>query len=168
MLARVAPWKRNGRQATPRSRSMGNRTATVETTATLDEHHRLQLDDDLPVEGPMRVRVVVKYPLGEESDKAPADASGMGSLSAPEVAEELKRDPNYLAYESEREALESEHEGRYVAYCDGERVALADAKTEIFSLLDTKFPGEPCFVKHIAKVPRRVVFRRPQKMRPAV
>lgn len=41
----------------------------VETTGTIDEHHELRLDDALPVPGPMRVRVIVMYPLAEEWDE---------------------------------------------------------------------------------------------------
>jgi len=41
----------------------------IETTGTVDEHHRLSLDEALPVSGPMRERVIVLYPLAEESDE---------------------------------------------------------------------------------------------------
>jgi hypothetical protein len=37
----------------------------IETTGTIDEAHRLRLDEDLPLPGPMRVRVIVMYPLAE-------------------------------------------------------------------------------------------------------
>jgi hypothetical protein len=42
----------------------------IETTGTVDEHHRLSLDEDLPVTGPIRVRVIVLYPLAEEWNEA--------------------------------------------------------------------------------------------------
>jgi hypothetical protein len=42
----------------------------IETTGTVDEHHRLKLDEDLPVPGPMRVRVIVLYPLADGLDEA--------------------------------------------------------------------------------------------------
>jgi len=41
----------------------------VETTGTVDEQRRLKLDEDLPVPGSMRVRVIVLYPLAEGLDE---------------------------------------------------------------------------------------------------
>jgi hypothetical protein len=41
----------------------------IETTGVVGEDHRLRLDEDLPVSGPMRVRVIVLYPLQDESDE---------------------------------------------------------------------------------------------------
>jgi len=46
----------------------GTMTA-IEMTGTVDEHHQLQVDDLLPVSGPMRVRVLVLYPLSDEWDE---------------------------------------------------------------------------------------------------
>lgn len=43
----------------------GTMTA-IEMTGTIDEHRQLKLDGTLPVSGPMRVRVLVLYPLSEE------------------------------------------------------------------------------------------------------
>ena len=42
----------------------------IEMTGTVDEHRRLQVDDLLPVSGPMRVRILVLYPLNDEWDEA--------------------------------------------------------------------------------------------------
>ncbi len=42
----------------------------VELTGTIDEHHQLQLDGVLPVTGPMRVRVIVLYPLQDDLTEA--------------------------------------------------------------------------------------------------
>lgn len=42
----------------------------IEATGTVDEHHQLQLDGLLPISGPMRVRVLVLYPLTDEWDEA--------------------------------------------------------------------------------------------------
>lgn len=42
----------------------------IETTGTVDEDRRLELDEALPVSGPMRVRVIVLYPLAEDEDEA--------------------------------------------------------------------------------------------------
>ena len=41
----------------------------IEVTGTVDEHHRLQLDDTLPIPGPRRVRVIILYPLIDEWDE---------------------------------------------------------------------------------------------------
>jgi len=41
----------------------------IETTGTIDEHHQLQLDSPLSIPGPLRVRVIVMYPLVEEWDE---------------------------------------------------------------------------------------------------
>jgi hypothetical protein len=42
----------------------------IETTGMIDEDHRLKLDEALPVNGPMRVRVIVLYPLADEVSEA--------------------------------------------------------------------------------------------------
>jgi hypothetical protein len=42
----------------------------IETTGVIDENHRLRLDEALPVDGPMRVRVIVLYPLVDEISEA--------------------------------------------------------------------------------------------------
>jgi hypothetical protein len=44
---------------------MESTMAAIETTGTVDEDHRLRLDERLPVSGPMRVRVIVLYPLAD-------------------------------------------------------------------------------------------------------
>jgi hypothetical protein len=41
----------------------------IETTGTVDEDHRLSLDEALPVSGPMRARVIVLYPAAEGIDE---------------------------------------------------------------------------------------------------
>ncbi|MEA2693813.1 MAG: hypothetical protein QOJ16_3200, partial [Acidobacteriota bacterium] len=41
----------------------------IETTGMVDEQHRLRLDEILPLAGPMRVRVIVLYPLPEEQEE---------------------------------------------------------------------------------------------------
>ena len=38
----------------------------IEMTGTIDEKHQLQLDGRLPIPGPMRVRVIVLYPINDE------------------------------------------------------------------------------------------------------
>jgi len=45
---------------------MEARMTAVEMTGTVDEHHHLLLDGALPVSGPIRVRVIVLYPLDED------------------------------------------------------------------------------------------------------
>jgi hypothetical protein len=41
----------------------------IEMTGTVDEHRQLQLDGLLPISGPMRVRIIVLYPLSDEWDE---------------------------------------------------------------------------------------------------
>ena len=48
---------------------MEAKMTAIEMTGTVDEHHLLRLDDVLPIRGPMRVRVLVLYPLSEEWDE---------------------------------------------------------------------------------------------------
>ena len=43
--------------------------AAIEMTGTIDEHRQLQLDSPLSIPGPLRVRVIVMYPLVEEWDE---------------------------------------------------------------------------------------------------
>ena len=42
---------------------MESTLTAIETTGTIDENRRLQIDGIMPVPGPMRVRVLVLYPL---------------------------------------------------------------------------------------------------------
>ncbi len=41
----------------------------IETTGTIDEHHQLRLDHELPIDVPARVRVIVLYPLLDNWDE---------------------------------------------------------------------------------------------------
>lgn len=41
----------------------------VELLATVDENQQLQFDQPLPIQGPMRVRVIVLYPRTSEIDE---------------------------------------------------------------------------------------------------
>jgi len=45
---------------------MDKTMTAIELTGTIDEYHQLQLDGPLPMSGPMRVRVIVLYPVNEE------------------------------------------------------------------------------------------------------
>ncbi|HZF08921.1 MAG TPA: hypothetical protein VFE33_09050 [Thermoanaerobaculia bacterium] len=60
----------------------------IETTGVVDEQHRLTLDEALPVPGPMRVRVIVLYPLVEAEEeewlRAAARNPAFEDLAAPE------------------------------------------------------------------------------------
>ena len=49
---------------------METKMTAVEMTGTVDEHHRLQLDETLPIPGPRRVRVIILYPLSDEWDES--------------------------------------------------------------------------------------------------
>ena len=42
----------------------------IEMTGTVDENRQLVLDGTLPVTGPVRVRVLVLYPISDEWDEA--------------------------------------------------------------------------------------------------
>jgi hypothetical protein len=68
---------------------MESAMAAIETTGTVDEDHRLRLDERLPVSGPMRVRVIVLYPLADgitedEWLRAAARSPVVHGLDAPE------------------------------------------------------------------------------------
>jgi len=68
---------------------MESTMTAIETTGTVDEDHRLQLDAALPFPGPMRVRVILLYPLAEGSDeeewlRAAARNPVFEDLAAPE------------------------------------------------------------------------------------
>jgi hypothetical protein len=41
----------------------------IEATGHIDEHRQLRLDEPLPIAGPIRVRVIVLYPLVSEPDE---------------------------------------------------------------------------------------------------
>jgi len=45
---------------------MDDAMTAIEMTGMIDEHRQLRLDGTLPISSPMRVRVVVLYPLGDE------------------------------------------------------------------------------------------------------
>ena len=49
---------------------MDKTLTAYETMGTIDERHQLRLDSELPVAGPMRVRVIVLYPLIEDIDES--------------------------------------------------------------------------------------------------
>ena len=61
----------------------------IEMTGRVDEHRQLQLDGLLPTPGPMRVRVIVLYPLNDEGDETewlrrPQSSPAFDFLSDPE------------------------------------------------------------------------------------
>lgn len=45
---------------------MNKALTAIEITGSIDEHHQLHLDLPLTLTGPMRVKVIVLYPLAEE------------------------------------------------------------------------------------------------------
>lgn len=49
---------------------MRSTMTAIETTGVVDEHYQLQLDELLPIPAPMRVRIIVLYPLNDEWDEA--------------------------------------------------------------------------------------------------
>jgi len=48
---------------------MGTTLTAIETTGLIDEQHRLCLDSPLPISGPLRVKVIVLYPLTNDIDE---------------------------------------------------------------------------------------------------
>lgn len=48
---------------------MATQMTAVEVTGTIDKNHQLRLDTPLAISGPVRVRVIVLYPLEEEMDE---------------------------------------------------------------------------------------------------
>ena len=68
---------------------MQNTMKALELTGSVDEHNRLHLDSALPVSGPMRVRLIVLYPLNDEINeqewlKAAAHNPALDFLKDPE------------------------------------------------------------------------------------
>ena len=48
---------------------MADAVRAVEMTGTVDERRQLQLDGELPISGPIRVRVIVLCPASDEWDE---------------------------------------------------------------------------------------------------
>ena len=42
----------------------------IEMTGQIDEHNQLKLDGELPASGPVRVKVIVLYPLQDDWDES--------------------------------------------------------------------------------------------------
>lgn len=75
---------------------MESNMAAIELTGTVDEQHRLTLDDELPISGPKRVRVIVLYPQdGETHD---ADESEWLAAAARNPAFKYLHDPSEDIY----------------------------------------------------------------------
>jgi hypothetical protein len=49
---------------------MNGQLTAIEVTGKIDEHHQLLLDSPLPMSGPMRVRVILLYPIDDDWDEA--------------------------------------------------------------------------------------------------
>lgn len=49
---------------------MDTAMTAIEMTGRIDEHQQLLLDGPLPMSGPMRVKVIVLYPLEDEEDES--------------------------------------------------------------------------------------------------
>ncbi|MCG2767918.1 MAG: hypothetical protein L6435_05980 [Anaerolineae bacterium] len=49
---------------------MEDAMTAIEMTGTIDEHRQLRLDGTLPISGPVRVRILVLYPLIDEWNEA--------------------------------------------------------------------------------------------------
>lgn len=48
---------------------MENTLTAIELTGTVDEHRHLKVEDQLPISGPKRVRVIVLYPPVDDWDE---------------------------------------------------------------------------------------------------
>ncbi len=65
------------------------------------------------------------------------------------IDQELAQDPNYIAYKGQEKQLKKEHLGRWVAFINGDLVAIESDKESLFKVLDLDFPGEGALVKEI-------------------
>ena len=81
------------------------------------------------------------------------------------VDPELAQDPNYVAYKEQEEQLKREHLGEWVAFLQGELVAIEPDKESLFKKLDLDFPGEGGFVKEIVAKERVYHMRSPRRVR---
>jgi hypothetical protein len=64
----------------------------IETTGMIDENRQLQIDGIMPISGPMRVRVLVLYPLSdnwEEEEWLQAAARNPAFVSLHDPAEDI-------------------------------------------------------------------------------
>ena len=78
---------------------MESNMAAIELTGTVDEQHRLTLDDELPISGPKRVRVIVLYRQhGETGDAGDADESEWLAAAARNPAFKYLHDPSEDIY----------------------------------------------------------------------
>ena len=81
------------------------------------------------------------------------------------VDPELAPDPNYIAYKKQEEQLKKEHLGKWVAFLNGDLVAIEPDKESLFKVLDLDFPGEGAFVHEIVAEERVYHMRSPRKVR---
>jgi len=72
---------------------MGVTARAIETTGTIDAQRRLVLDEELPVAGPTRVRVIILWP--EEAD---IDEMGWLRAAAANPAFEFLKEPEEDIY----------------------------------------------------------------------
>ena len=75
------------------------------------------------------------------------------------------QDPDFIAYKKQEEQLKKDHLGEWVAFINGELVAVESDKESIFKILDLDFPGEVRLVKEIVAEGRVYDMRSPRGVR---
>ena len=77
----------------------------------------------------------------------------------------LAQDPNYIAYKKQEEQLKKEHLGEWVAFLNGDLVAIEPDKESLFRVLYLDFQGEGALVKEIVAEERVYHLRSPRRFR---
>lgn len=78
---------------------MNTALTAIEVTGTVDEHHQLKLDSELPITGPRRVRVIVLY--------SPTEA-----ITEAEWLQAAARNPAFVYLKEPREDIYSLDDGQ--------------------------------------------------------
>lgn len=84
-------------------------------------------------------------------------------------SESLAQDPNVLAYQALDDDFLKDNAGRWVAFCDGDVVAIREDRESLFASLRQSHPVESCLIQELTPgKPRTVHFRRPRRMKKTV
>lgn len=78
--------------------------------------------------------------------------------------DELRNDPNTLAYKRLGRAFLEKNEGKYAAFRAGTLVAIAADKATLFDRIREEHPAQSCLVVKVATQERIVRFRRPRRV----
>lgn len=84
---------------------------------------------------------------------------------SPDRKQEQAQDPNYIAYKKQEEQLKKDHLGEWVAFLNGDLIAIEPDKESLFKVLDLDFPREGAFVKEIVAEERVYHLRSPRRVR---